>query len=172
MLHSSLSMKRESDQNNGHSSGLDHRKSGTLLVKTVQKENGTKLQRKWCWHSQKADIQSSESRVHCPEECLKAKVVENCRYTILRRLWNDWIRTLISVNMMQDSWLLLRSDSISWRKTLKNSHNSQIQWLVVSTPCQEAKIHLNQKVESEGTPKLGPYWKLQPVVYKVNMERK
>ena len=25
------------------------------------------------------------------------------------------------------------------------------------------KKHLNQKVESEGTPKLGPYWKLQPV---------
>ena len=31
--------------------------------------------------------------------------------------------------------------------------------LVVSTPCQETKIHLNQKVVSEGTPKLGPYWK-------------
>ena len=32
--------------------------------------------------SQKADTQSSEPRVHCPEECLKAKVVSNCRYTI------------------------------------------------------------------------------------------
>ena len=74
--------------------------------------------------------------------------------------------------LMQDSWLQLKSDSISWRNTLKNSHNSQIHWLVVSTPCQETKIHLNQKVGPEGIPKSGPYWKLQHVVYKVNMEWK
>ena len=30
----------------------------------------------------------------------------------------------------------------------------QIQWHVVSTPCQGTKIHLNLKVGSEGTPKL------------------
>ena len=30
--------------------------------------------------------------------------------------------------------------------------------------------HLTRKVGSEGTPKLGPYWKLQPVACKVNME--
>ena len=47
---------------------------------------------------------------------------------------------------------------------------AQMQWLVVSTLCQETKIHLNQKVGSEGTPKLGPYWKSQPVACKVNME--
>ena len=64
---------------------------------------------------------------------------------------------------MQDSWLQLKSDSISWRKTLQNSHNSQMQLLVVSTLCQETKIHLNQKVGSEGAPKLDPYWKLQHV---------
>ena len=52
----------------------------------------------------------------------------------------------------------------------EDSHNSQIQWPVVSTPCQETKILLNRKVGSEETPKLGPYWKLQPVAYKVNME--
>ena len=57
-------------------------------------------------------------------------------------------------------------------KTLKNSHNLQIQWLVVSTLCQEMKNHLTQKVGFEGTPKLGPYWKSQPVTYKVNMEWK
>ena len=49
---------------------------------------------------------------------------------------------------------------------------SQIQWLVVSTPCQETKFHLNRRVGSEGTPRLDPYWKLQPVAYKVNMEWK
>ena len=78
----------------------------------------------------------------------------------------EWLNSVLT----QDSWLQLKSDSISWQKTLKNSHNSQIQWPVVSIPCQEMKIHLNWKVGSEGTPKLGPYWKLQPVAYKVNME--
>ena len=71
---------------------------------------------------------------------------------------------------MQDSWLLLKSDSISWRKTLRNSHNSQMQWPVVSTLRQETKIHLNRRVGSEETPKLGLYWKLQPVACKVNTE--
>ena len=42
--------------------------------------------------------------------------------------------------------------------------------LVVSTLCQETKIHLNRKVASEGTPELGPYWKLHPVVCKVDTE--
>ena len=32
------------------------------------------------------------------------------------------------------------------------------------------KIHLNRKVGSEGIPKLGPYWKLQPVACKVYTE--
>ena len=44
---------------------------------------------------------------------------------------------------------------------LKNSHNSQIQWPVVSTLCQEMKNHLTRKVGFEGTLRLDPYWKLQ-----------
>ena len=55
-------------------------------------------------------------------------------------------------------------------KDTENSYNSQIQWPVVSTPCQEMKVYLNQKVGSERSPRLDPYWKLQPVAYKVNME--
>ena len=72
---------------------------------------------------------------------------------------------------MQGSWLQLKSDSISWRKTLKNSHNSQIQWLVVSSHCQETKI-LNRNVGFEGTPRLDPHWKLELVAYKVNTDWK
>ena len=53
-------------------------------------------------------------------------------------------------------WLLLKSESISWRKTLQNSHNF-VQWLAVNTLCQETKKHHNQKDGSQGTPKLGPY---------------
>ena len=56
----------------------------------------------------------------------------------------DWANFVL----MQDSWLQLKSDSVLWRKTLHNFHNSQMQWLVVSTLCQETKIHLNLKVGS------------------------
>ena len=50
--------------------------------------------------------------------------------------------------------------------------NSQIQWLVVSTPCQETKIHVHQKVGFGRTLRVGPYWKLRLVADKVNMEWK
>ena len=46
VLNSFLSMRRDSEQDIGHFSDLDRRKSGTLLVKTVHKEDGTKLQSK------------------------------------------------------------------------------------------------------------------------------
>ena len=45
---------------------------------------------------------------------------------------------------------------------LQNSTNSQMQWLVVRTLCQETKKHLHQKLGSERIPKLGPSWNLQP----------
>ena len=56
--------------------------------------------------------------------------------------------------LMQDSWQQLESDSTLWQRTLKNSHNLQNQWHVVSTFCQEMKNHLTQNFWFEGTPKL------------------
>ena len=79
-----------------------------------------------------------------------------------------WLRFVL----MQDSWQQLMSDSTSWQRTLKNSHNLQNQWHIVNTLCQEMKNHLTRKVGFEGTPKFGPYWKSQPVTYKVTMEWK
>ena len=73
---------------------------------------------------------------------------------------------------MQDFWQQLESDSTSWQKTLKSSHNSQNQWHVVSTLCQEMNNQLTRKVGFKGTPKLDPYWKSQPVTCKVNTEWK
>ena len=58
------------------------------------------------------------------------------------------------------------------KDTEENYHNSQTQWLVVSTRCQEMKIFLNLKVGLGGTPRLDPYWKLQTVAKNVNMEWK
>ena len=196
-----------------------------------------KMAERWWWHSQKADTQSFEPRVHCPESKGGGELSIHCcadQDTI-----TTFFRTIISVNQlslygavaemceeyesfhdravkpvvggqssssfvpsviktnvllnsddltenefksnhnktdwanfvwMQDSWMLLKSDSISWRKIQQNSHNSEMQWPVVSTLCQEMKKHLNRKVGSEGTLKLGPYWKLRPVACKVNME--
>ena len=71
--------------------------------------------------------------------------------------------------LMQNSWKQLKSDSTSWQSTLTNSHNLQNQWHVVSTLYQEMKNHLTRKVGFEGTPKLDPCWKSQPITCKVNM---
>ena len=71
-----------------------------------------------------------------------------------------------------DAWFLsvVENGQFSWRKTLKDSYNSQMQQVVVSTRRQETRKHLDEKVGSEGTPKLWPYWKSQLVTFTVNME--
>ena len=99
----SLSMQRDLEQDNGHSSDLDQRKNGAQKVKTVHKENGTELQSKWCWHLQKANTQSSDPRVHCPRGVLKSKC--GGKLWILFCADGDTIetvfRTIISVNQSQ-----------------------------------------------------------------------
>ena len=64
VLNSFLTMQRDLEQDNGHSLDLDQRKSGTLLMKKIHKENGTELQSGWCWHWQKAHTQYSDPRVY------------------------------------------------------------------------------------------------------------
>ena len=76
----------------------------------------------------------------------------------------NWVNSV----WMQDSWMLLRMDSISWRKTLEILHNL-IQWPLVDTLFQENTKHHNRKAGSKETPELG-HWKLQPVICTVNME--
>ena len=46
MLSSFLSMRRDFQQDNGHSSDLDQKRNGLLLMKTIHKENRTELQSK------------------------------------------------------------------------------------------------------------------------------
>ena len=75
-----------------------------------------------------------------------------------------WLKFVLT----QDSWQQLESDSTSWQRTLKSSHNLQNQWHVVSTLCQEMKNHLTRKVGFEGTPKLDPCQKSQPATCKVD----
>ena len=62
--------------------GPGSEKSGIVQVNTVHQEYGT-IWRKGCWRSsQKVDIQSSVLQGLSPEVDSKAKVMENCRYTI------------------------------------------------------------------------------------------
>ena len=70
---------------------------------------------------------------------------------------------------MQESWQQLKSDSTSWQSTLTSSYNLKSQWHVVSTLYHETKNQVTRKVAFEGTPKLDPCWKSQPVTCAVNM---
>ena len=58
------------------------KKSGAVFVKTVHKEYGIILLKGCWWNSQKADVQFSALQVHRPKVGLRAKAMENCRYTI------------------------------------------------------------------------------------------
>ena len=62
--------------------GPGSEKSGTLSVKIVHKESWTIWRKECCWNLQKADVQFSVLRLHCPEVNSKAKDVENCGYTL------------------------------------------------------------------------------------------
>ena len=231
-----LFVRKDFHQEEGHSSYMDQKRSGILLMLTDHKENGTESLNWWWSNSEKADTQFSVPRVHCPEEHSKAKEVEiflytselmendwnrffaqsfvlissvsteqsqfcvkNAKLAMLERwdqFWQDnlthclcqqvcwWmhlhIRPMIlrkkiycestknewkgyhskivwlSFVLMQDFWQQLESDSISWQRTLKNSHSSQNQWHVVSTFCQEMKKTSDPKGSIRGNTKIGP----------------
>ena len=95
-------IEKNSEQDNGHSSDLDRKKSGILSVKIVHKVNGTKWQKRWWWHSQKADTQSFEPRVHRPDVSSRAKAVENGRSTVVptRTRLQLFFAQLFSVNQL------------------------------------------------------------------------
>ena len=94
--HKCLYLQKDVQQDVGHSSDLDQKRSGSLLTSTDHEENGN-----WWWSfSEKADTQFSEPRVQCPEERKKAKEVE--KFSIHFCADGDTIetvfRTIISVN--------------------------------------------------------------------------
>ena len=250
MLDSYLCTQEDLEKDNGHSLVLVLRRSGTLSKKTVLKENGTKWRKGCCWNSQRADVQFSVLRPHCPDFILKKQRTRWTVDTLCSRPGNDWdyfshngfckpaqslrssrrdmwrvwipsreneatrcdgtIKFLTRAQCDQDSslglswpsesnisvatrwrtnweavttrqnedffvwmhdfWMLLKLDNTSGRKTRQISHNL-IQWHVVNTLFQEEKKkHHHRKAGSKETPKLGPYWKLQPVIFTLNTE--
>ena len=76
-----LCLQKDFQQDVGHSSDLDQKRSCILSVTADHKENRTESLNWWWSNSEKSDTQFSEPRVHCPEERSKAKEVENYRYT-------------------------------------------------------------------------------------------
>ena len=110
----------------------------------------------WSWHPG-FRLKFLQKKIYCKSTKNEWKGFHN------KIVWSRFV-------LMQDSWKQLKSDSISWQNTLTSSYNLQSQWRVVRICHHETKRHLNWKVGSEGTPTLGPYWKLQPVVCKVIME--
>ena len=239
--HLCLYLQKDSQQDVGHFSDLDQKRSGILFILTDHKENGTESLNWWWSNSEKADTQFSEPRVHCPEERSKAKVVENYQYIsvamgIWLKLFSAQLFLLISSVSTEQSeifvmntvpvqqerwdpcwqdnlthcssqqvcwwhqlhlrpkilhkkiyckstknawkgshnktvwsklywcripWQQLKSDSTSWQRTLKSSHNL--------LTCREYTLprdenHLTRKVGFEGTPKLGPCWKSQQLL--------
>ena len=75
----------------------------------------------------------------------------------------------VNLVWIQDSYMLLRLDSISRLRTLENN---SLRESVVYTLFQEVTNHHNQKDGSRETGELDPCWKLRPVVYMANMELK
>ena len=90
--------------------------------------------------------------------------------TIWRTNQNAFTRTKwVNSVWMQDSYMLLKLDSISWQKT---QENNSLRGLVVNTLFQEVTNHHNQKDGFKETRELDLCWKLRPVIQKENMELK
>ena len=102
MPNSYLCTQGDLEKDNGHSLVLFPKRSGTVSVKTVHKEHGTIWLKECCWNSQKADVQFSALRAHCPEVDSRAKDMENCRYT-LQPIWKRlrlFFRIIVSANQL------------------------------------------------------------------------
>ena len=79
--HLRLHLQKDFQQDVGHFSDLDQKRSGILLTMTNHEEKGTESLNWWWSNLEQADTQFSEPRVHFLEERSKAKEVENYRYT-------------------------------------------------------------------------------------------
>ena len=64
--------------------GPGSERSGILWKRIVHKEFGVISRKRYCWNSQKADVQFSVQQLHFPGVSSKAKDTENCLYILLR----------------------------------------------------------------------------------------
>ena len=105
-------------KDNGHSLIQVLKRSGTLSVKIVHKENGIIWLKGGCWNSQKADVRFSVLQPHCPEVNSKAKDIGklSIHYAADLETVETMFRTIVCANQLS----LLRSSRRNvWR--IRNS---------------------------------------------------
>ena len=212
MPHSCLYLQKDVQQDVGHSSDLNHKRSGILLTTKDHEENGTESLN-WWWSRfgesghpvfratsplSRGTLKSRGGGKLSIHFCADGDTIETVFRTLISvhefsiygavsdvcdecsacqartgrpelagqsdplfeptRLLMTTSTPSTEVPAQEDwtSWQQLKSDSTSWQRTLKSSHNSQHQRHVVSTLCQEMKNHLTRKVGFGGIPKLDP----------------
>ena len=100
MPNSYFCSREDLEKEHDHLLVLVLKRSGTVSVKTIHKVNGKILLKGCWWNSQKADVQFSALRAHCPE--VSSKDTENCRFIIVP-IWKRLrliFRTISSVNQI------------------------------------------------------------------------
>ena len=139
--HLCLYSQKSSQQNVGHSSDLDQKRSGIPLTTKDHEENGTKSENRWWSDSEKADTQFSVPRVHCPEECSKAKEVENYQYTSvpmgtrLKLFFAQLFLLISSVSTEQSQICVMNAGPVKqirgdpcWQDNLTHCSSQQVCW--------------------------------------------
>ena len=180
-------MQEDSEQDNSHFSVLDQRKSGMLSVKIVHKVN------EWDKMAERMMITLAESghpvfRATSPlsRGQLKSKGggKMSIHYCADLETITTVFRTITSVNQLSIYGAVAEmceeyESYHAGRPVVGEQSSSSFVPNVINTNVllnnddpthKETKIHLNRRVGSEETSKLGLYWKLQPVACKVNTE--
>ena len=133
--------KKDFQQDVGHSSDLDQKRSGILLASTDHEENGTESLNWWWSNSAKADTQFSEQRVGYLEERSKAKEVENYLFSsvpMVIRLKLFFAQSFLSISSVstEQSQICVKSTvSVKqargdpcWQDNLTHCSSQQVCW--------------------------------------------
>ena len=135
----SLLAKKDFQQDVGHFSDLDQKRSGILLTTKDHEENGTESLNWWWSNSEKADTQISEPRVQCPEERSKAKEVEYDLFTyvpMVIRLKLFFAQSFLSIS----SVCTVQSQSCVMNTESAKQERGDLRWCLSQQVCCRPKI--------------------------------
>ena len=164
MPNSFLCMQRDLEKDNGHSLVLVLKRSGTVSLKTVHKEFGTIWLKGCCWNLQKAVVQSSALRAHCPEVDSNHRTWTTVD-TLCSRFGNDWSNFSHNCfckpaqSLRSNCWDMRRVWNLSWKNVETRlcwsnqvSHTCEVWlrqnylWIVMTQP---TKIFICSNMEDE-----------------------
>ena len=155
--HSRISVREKIwKKDNGHLVVLVLRKSGTVSVKTVHKEYGTKLQNGCCWNLLRADVQFSVLRLLCPEGQLRSK--GHGKLSIHCAADLETVETLfrISVSANQLSLYGAVAEILEEYESLHERTERLVVMGQSSSSLVLSVIKTDRKAGSKGTLKIGP----------------